>query len=138
MIAIDTNVLVRFVAQDDPAQSPQATKLIREALARGDTVFVSGVVLAETVWVLKSYYRLPRHAIALMLEALLGAPGFEVEAAVEAAAALQNYRALQGDYVDYLIGHLADSRKSGPVYTFDQGLKSSRLFRVLSSGRASR
>src|SRR5262249_15163786 len=58
MIGLDTNILVRYLAQDDPIQSPQATEIIERRLSEGNPGFISIVAMAETVWVLDRAYGL--------------------------------------------------------------------------------
>jgi len=57
MIALDTNVLVRFLVEDDEKQSQKATRLIRNAQKRGEPLFISDIVMCEVVWVLSTSYR---------------------------------------------------------------------------------
>ena len=64
MIGLDTNILVRYLAQDDPVQSPKATELIERHLTEENPGFVSVVAMVETVWVLDRAYGLADHAIA--------------------------------------------------------------------------
>lgn len=50
MIGLDTNVLVRYLAQDDPTQSPRATEIIEQEISKEKPGYISSVVLVETVW----------------------------------------------------------------------------------------
>lgn len=131
MIALDSNVLIRYIAQDDPVQSPQATAIIDSALSRQECIFIPVVVLCETVWVLRGYYKLSKQKIVQVLEALTAEKGFEIEACPEIMRALADYRKNSGDFADYVIGHI--SRRSGctAVYTFDNKLKRSSLFHAV-------
>ena len=131
MIALDTNVLVRYIAQDDPAQSRQATMIIAGALAREETIFISAIVVCEMIGVLKGYYKLSKHRIIQVLDSLLTEKGFELEARPELGKALADYRHLAGDFTDYVIGYTARHQRCSAVFTFDQGLKTSSLFKVI-------
>jgi predicted nucleic-acid-binding protein len=71
MIGLDTNVLVRYLAQDDPLQSMQATEIIEHRLSEPDPSFLSVVVLAETAWVLERAYGLTDRNIAAAIERVL-------------------------------------------------------------------
>ncbi|MGA9867900.1 MAG: PIN domain-containing protein [Acetobacteraceae bacterium] len=71
MIGLDTNVLVRYLAQDDPVQSPTATALIERRLSDADPGFVSTVTMAETAWVLERAYGLSDHEVAAAIERTL-------------------------------------------------------------------
>lgn len=68
--AIDTNVLVRFVMGDDPAQLKKVLQLFDSAVASGERFFVSSLVLIEFIWVLECFYKIPRERILFTLEKL--------------------------------------------------------------------
>ncbi len=73
MLAVDTNVLVRFLVVDDVGQSERAAKLVGKAIDRGEQLFVSDLVLCEVVWVLRASYGFGRSEIADVLQRLLKA-----------------------------------------------------------------
>ena len=73
MIGLDTNVLVRYLTQDDPRQSASATRLLEDTLTVERQGFVSTVVLVELVWVLETGYRCRRVEVAGVIERLLRA-----------------------------------------------------------------
>jgi predicted nucleic-acid-binding protein len=132
VIAIDTNVLLRHAVQDDPVQSPRASRLLRSKQAEGQTVFVSKIVVCEAVWTLRHHYRYAKSDILLFLGALFAEPGLEVEDEPLAVRASDEYRKrARGDFPDYWIGETGAARGCGPVYTFDLGLRNSPRFRVL-------
>jgi predicted nucleic-acid-binding protein len=79
MIGLDTNVLVRYLTQDDPVQSPKAAEMIERCLTEQNPGFISIVAMVETVWVLDRAYRLAAHRIAAALERMLQADTFVVE-----------------------------------------------------------
>ena len=114
MVAVDTNVVVRLVTNDDAAQAAAA-----QALFRAGPVFVAKSVLLETAWVLRYSYRLSAAVIVNALRALLGLPNVGVEdpTAIVAALAMVE-RGL--DFADAL--HLASSTSSDRFATFDLGL----------------
>jgi predicted nucleic-acid-binding protein len=124
VIALDTNVLVRFLVQDDPLQAQLATKLIDQFTddARG---FVSREVLIELVWVLERGYRLGRAEIAVALDGLLSATELDIEGSDEVAPAIELYRNDGFGFADLMIA--AAARRVGAVelVTFDQ--KAARL-----------
>jgi len=131
MIALDTNVLVRYLALDDPVQSRRATAVIEEALAREEGVFIPVIVLCETVWVLRGYYKLSKQRIIRVLDAILKEKGFELEARPEIHKALAEYRLHAADFADFVIGFTARSHRCSTVWTFDQGLRASDLFKLI-------
>jgi len=67
MIALDTNVLIRFLVRDDEEQFERAERLIRRAARAGEPVFISLLVLLETEWVLRSRYKLSKAEILLII-----------------------------------------------------------------------
>jgi len=71
MIGLDTNILVRYLTQDDPVQSPKATEIIERQLTEEHPGFVSSVVMVEIVWVLDRAYGLATHEIAAAVERML-------------------------------------------------------------------
>jgi predicted nucleic-acid-binding protein len=114
MIAIDTNVVVRFLTRDDPAQAVRA-----KALLLAEPVFLSKTVLLESECVLRSGYRVAPDAIAAAFRSLLGLPGATVEDPPAVAQALAWYDA-GADFADAL--HLASSGPAARFATFDEGL----------------
>ena len=122
MIALDTNVLVRFLVKDDEAQSRRATKLIEQAVAAGEQIFIGDIVMCETVWVLASAYRFSRTEIVDALSLLLRAKSVVFRSADRVARALDAYRKGKGDFADYLIREHASSAGAETVVTFDRAL----------------
>lgn len=119
MIAVDTNVLVRYLVKDDREQAVLATKFLKE-----NRSFVLKSVLLELVWVLSSSagYRLSREVVHERLLHLLGLPTIEVEGAVGVAQALLWYS--EGmDFADAL--HLGGSADLSGLVTFDRMFASS-------------
>lgn len=115
MIAVDTNVLVRYLVEDDPAQTDRA-----EAVLRSGAVLVPKTVLLETAWVLRTGYRFDRAAIADGITKLLGLPGVRAEDRATAGQALAWYA--EGlDLADAL--HLASSGRAEAFATFDRALR---------------
>lgn len=140
MNGLDTNVLVRYLTQDDPVQSPVAVREIEGAAARGESLLISPIVLCELVWVLDSAYGFPRRTIADRLEQILRTAQFEVLEKDIAWAAWEEYQAGQGDFADHYLGLRHERAGARATLTFDRELKTSKRFRILvaepRSGRA--
>lgn len=119
MIGLDTNVLVRYLAQDDPKQARLAARLV-ESLSPADPGFVSQVVLAETVWVLESCYAVDAAKVEEILDALLRADSIRVERAEVVWRALRGYKASHGDFSDTLIAAVASAAGCRTTYSFDR------------------
>lgn len=118
MWALDTNVLVRYIAQDDPRQSAAATRFIEQDISPAEPAFVSLVTLLETVWVLESRYGAQPSLVCEVLEDLLAAAAFEVQEAAAVRRAALLYKGGRVDLHDALIVSLAAERGATAV-TFD-------------------
>lgn len=120
MIGIDTNILLRYLAQDDPAQSPRATEIIKRRLTEQEPGFVCLVTILEIVWVLKSLYKRSRQEIANDIEMLLAADTLEIQNAQEVYNAVVALRNGTGTFEDALIGSLGIWRGCSTTRTFDE------------------
>lgn len=128
MIALDTNVLVRYLVEDDAHQSALATTLIHRAIAEDESLFVSDVVVCETVWVLNISYRVARSEIAVLLRDLFRARHLAFRATDELQRALNAYVAGKGDFADYLIREHSRAAECESVATFDKVLLKEKGF----------
>lgn len=122
MIALDTNVIVRYLVQDDEEQSPRATRVIQEAVEGEVEIFLSSVVMCELVWVLEVAYRRPRNDIVGALDRIVSTRGFVVGDRDAVFRALERYRSGGGDFADHLIGAQALDAGADRVMTFDRAL----------------
>ncbi len=120
MAALDTNVLVRYLVQDDNKQLRSAQKLIRAALAAGETLFVPITVALELEWVLRSNFKFSKDQVTYTLASLLSASelSFESESAFEIALAL--YKKSNADFSDCMHIALAHAANERPLWTFDR------------------
>lgn len=121
MPALDTNVLVRYIVEDDAAQLATARRLISRCVNEGLTLFVPVTVVLELEWVLRSSFGFPKDEVLLALAGLLSAAelSFESERAIEVA--VQLFRQGVADFADCL--HIALAAQAGeqPLWTFDKG-----------------
>jgi predicted nucleic-acid-binding protein len=120
VIGLDTNVLVRYVMQDDPRQSPRATRLI-ESLSSEEPGFVPAVALVELVWVLSGSYGLARAQVAAVLETLLRSKELVIDRADLVAQALSRFATDGADFADALIERIAVAAGCAATMTFDTG-----------------
>lgn len=120
MAALDTNVLVRLLVQDDPAQMAAARKLVRKTISVGEMLFVPVTVALELEWVLRSNFGFTKPAVVQTLSQLLGSVelSFESEGAVEVALVL--YSQGTADFSDCLHAALAYDAGETPLWTFDR------------------
>lgn len=119
MTGLDTNVLVRYVAQDDAKQSSMATRLI-ESLSADSPGFISQVAVIELVWVLTGCYAASRDEIANLIETLLRAKELVVADADTVWKALRLFKQGKADFADCLIERSADAAGCGHTATFDR------------------
>ena len=119
MIALDTNVLVRYLVADDAAQTEAARALLAELSAERPG-FVCREVAVELVWVLERSYRFSRERIAAVLEELIATEELEIEAADDVARAAFHYRRGGPGFSDLMITAAANRRGASPLYTFDR------------------
>jgi len=119
MIGLDTNILVRYLAQDDPVQSPKAREIIERRLTEENPGFVSVVAMVETVWVLDRAYGLAPHEIAAAVEYMLQADVLVVENEQEVFTAMVALKMGPGSFADALIAELSSSAGCVRTLTFD-------------------
>jgi len=120
MIGLDTNILLRYLVQDDPTQSPKATEIIERRLTERNPGFVSLVSILEIVWVLGTLYKRTRREIAQHIEMILAADTLEVQNAQEVYQAVVALRSGTGAFEDALIGSIGIWRGCRSTLTFDQ------------------
>ena len=119
MIGLDTNVLIRYVAQDDPKQSPKATRLI-ESLTVDAPGYVSFVSVIELVWVLTSCYASTKSEICEVLQTLLRTKEIVVANAGTVWKAVRLFKEEKADFADCLIERSANEAGCGYTITFDR------------------
>ena len=118
MIGLDTNVLVRYIMQDDPKQSPEATQLV-ESLEDVGSAYVTLVSMVELVWVLSAGFELTRSQVAQALDAILRTKQFKIESADQVVRALRVFKGGKSDFADCLIERSANSAGCEKTMTFD-------------------
>jgi predicted nucleic-acid-binding protein len=133
MAALDTNVLVRFLVQDDAAQLALASKLFKRSVEAGETLFVPITVSLELEWVLRSNFGFAKPQVLQTFAALLSTfeVRFEAETALEAA--LMAYGQGRADFSDCLHASLATQAGEAPLWTFDKAASKVEGARLLSA-----
>jgi len=125
MIGLDTNILVRYLTQDDPVQSPVATEIIERQLSEENPGFVSIVAMVETVWVLDRAYGFAAHEIATAVERMLQADVLVVENEQEVFTAMTAVKDEKSSFADAVIAQLGARAGCSRTLTFDH--KAARL-----------
>lgn len=119
MTGLDTNVLVRYIMQDDPKQASRASRLV-ESLSAESPGFVTLVSVVELVWVLGSCYELQRAQLSDALEGLLRTKEIVLERAETVWKAVRLYRGSSADFADCLIERSAAAAGCACTMTFDR------------------
>lgn len=125
MIGLDTNILVRYLAQDDPIQSAKATQIIERRLTAENPGFVSAVAMVETVWVLDRAYGLSSREIGAAIERTLQIDVLVVENEQEVFTAMIALKQGKASFADAIIQ--AQGARAGCPYTLTFDRKASRL-----------
>ena len=133
MIGLDTNVVVRYLVQDDPVQSAAAVQVV-DALTEDDPGYLSLVTIVELYWVLRRSYKLSATRCAELIEGLLNAREIQVDRAAQVRAALVSSR--DGlDFADALIVHVGRAAGCDHTVTFDRRAASTGQMSLLSAGQ---
>ncbi len=128
MVALDTNILVRYIMQDDKTQSKKATQMI-EGLTSDSPAFISCIVLCEFNWVLKSFYKIPKTDRLETLQSIVAVSVFDIERLGACMKALKLCEAGQADFSDYIIQQIAAQEGYDTVLTFDKKAQKSAGFK---------
>jgi len=131
VIGLDTNVLVRYLTQDDAAQARRANEIISQTTERGERCRLDSIVLCELTWVLRESYDQGKADIIKTLELILATRQFEIGDKDLVREALEAFRDGRGDFADYLIGIRDRQAECEQAVTFDRRLRGSPLFRVI-------
>jgi predicted nucleic-acid-binding protein len=136
MKGVDTNVLVRYITRDDPAQERAASRFLDSARTRTEPVFVDVIVLCELAWVLGRTYEYSRAEVTAVVERLLATEQIVVEDADLAWLALSDFKASKADFADCLIGRKNLRLGCDATATFDGRLKGLAGFAALPAARS--
>lgn len=120
MIGLDTNIIVRYLAQDDPIQSAQATEIFERRLTARNPGFVSVVAMVETVWVLDRAYGLPKDEIAAAVERMLQTDVLVVDYEQQVFTAMIALKEGRGSFADAIIAAVGAKAGCSYTLTFDQ------------------
>jgi predicted nucleic-acid-binding protein len=128
VIGLDTNVLIRYLAQDEPRQSAIATRLIERELTPQNAGFISLVVLVELYWVLRRLYAATDEELLETVADLLGSAHFRIESRAIVQAAVQRVKLpksapgkpSKAGLTDYLIFEIAKTEGCSKTVSFDK------------------
>jgi predicted nucleic-acid-binding protein len=125
MIGLDTNILVRFLTQDDPVQSSRARQIIERQLTEENRGFVSLAAMFETAWVLEKIYKLSDREVAETIKGILQIETLFIQNEQEVYTAMVILQTGRGAFADALINALGLWAGCDSTLTFDR--KASRL-----------
>lgn len=131
MIALDTNVIIRFLVRDDATQAKTVYARFKKAEAARERLFIPILVLLETLWVLESAYKMSRGDILDALEDLRQMPIIDFEADGVLDQLIASGRKTSADLPDLLISHSAECSDCDAVLTFDKKAAKQTLFKLL-------
>jgi predicted nucleic-acid-binding protein len=120
LIGLDTNVLVRYLTQDDKKQSAKANALIEHELTAQNPGYITSITLVEVVWVLESCYEQSKEGVLDVLHALLTTRQLVVEKADKVYMAMRRFANGNADFSDALITILSEQEGCSRVVTFDK------------------
>ena len=131
MIGIDTNILVRYIVQDDEEQARLASSVLEGKLDENNQGLVSAVVLCELVWVLRRAYGYGKGQVVEVLQALMSSADLMVDRADDAWRALREYESGPADFPDYYMGQMNRTLHAETTYTLDQKAEAGIHFTLL-------
>lgn len=118
-VVVDTNLLVRYLTEDDPSKAMSVDALLKKARLGKIKILFPSVVVAELVWVLESFYRMSREQISELVNAILHTPGIEVQGEAIISGATRLYGQTNIDFVDAWIIEFAKTLGVKKIHTFD-------------------
>jgi predicted nucleic-acid-binding protein len=119
MIGLDTNIVVRYLSHDEPAQTTAAVSVM-DSLSSDSPGFLSLIVIVELVWVLEASYRFKKDEVKLVLETLLRSKELVIERPEVVAQALRKFSTSRADFADCLIERSAYAAECQHTLTFDR------------------
>ena len=117
---IDTNLLIRFLTEDDPEKAIAVEALLGKAGKGEIKILIPSVVIAELVWVLKSFYEMETAEICELVGAVLNTPGLDTQDKSILREALRTFESKGTDFIDAWILEFARDRNIKMIYTFDK------------------
>jgi predicted nucleic-acid-binding protein len=131
MIGIDTNILVRYLTQDDELQSTKATKLISNYSGKSEAIFINNIVLCELIWVLTRGYHYSKNQIITVLKEILLTIEFAFDNHKILWLSALEYENSTADFADILIGKLNILKGCKQNFTFDRKAADTSVFHLL-------
>lgn len=118
-VVLDTNLLVRYLTNDEPLKAKAVDNLLNKALNGELKIIIPSIVIAELTWVLESFYKMGPDKVSELVEAIMNTPGIEVMDKTLIKSALLLYRNKHIDLIDAWIIEFAREKVVKTIYTFD-------------------
>jgi predicted nucleic-acid-binding protein len=132
LIGVDTNVLARYILDDDPVWSVRAAHFIDNECTPDRPGYINLVVLAELVWLLRQAQDFTRDKITTVIQEFMEADNLVVAEAALIERVLEQYKAGKADFADYLIVELNRVAEAAPTVTIDKKASLHKGFQHLS------
>jgi predicted nucleic-acid-binding protein len=129
VIGLDTNILVRYLTQDDAAQARKVDHFFADN--EGEVVRIDDIVVCELVWVLRAAYRVGKSGIISTLDKILSTARFTFEDRELLRNAVDDYRRGNGDLADYILGRRNMREGCDHTVTLDRALANTSTFNTL-------
>ena len=131
MIGVDTNILVRYLTQDDENQAKIVDQLFKQYATSANSIFINNIVICELIWVLESGYKYSRLQISEAIKQILSTEEFSFENQKLLRFALNQYSQNKLDFSDSLIGAINNQFDCLTTFTFDKSSKNTDNFSYL-------
>lgn len=133
MIGLDTNVLLRLLLRDHPAQAATAEKAFASSVTPDDPAVINAVVLSEAVWAMRKVYSLPKERVIEILRGLLAQSDISVVPEEPVQRALLAWERGAAEFSDYLIAEINIEIGCEFTFTFDRAAAKADGFTLLPS-----
>lgn len=131
MIGIDTNVLVRYLTEDDETQSVKAIELIDKYTGTNGAIFINNIVVCELIWVLERGYKYSKEEVITVLKSILTTVEFCFEDHKILWVSATEYAVSAGDFADILIGQLNSQNDCTQTFTFEKKASGLSMFTIM-------
>jgi predicted nucleic-acid-binding protein len=120
MVFLDTNVIIRYITNDDPHKADQCELLFKQVKEGKQKLFISDLVIAETVWILEGAYNFPKDRTTDILQKILNTQNIECENKDLLLNAVSLYRLENIDYIDAYNASVMEYKKIEKIYSYDR------------------
>ena len=117
---LDANIILRFLTNDVPTQAERCEKLLEEVQKGAIAVFLADITLADVIWILEKYYKLPRNEIRMAMRRIIELKGLQCSNKSQALAALDYYVEKNIDWTDAFMATQLIAKDIWELYSFDK------------------